>query len=42
MDNGNLVFSPKGVVFAAMMAVFWNKTVVGFWTLQELALRHKA
>jgi hypothetical protein len=21
--------------------VFWNKTVLGFWTVQELALRHK-
>ena len=25
-----------------MMAVLWNKTVLGFWAVQELALRHKA
>jgi hypothetical protein len=24
-----------------MMAVFWNKTILGFLTVQELALRHK-
>jgi hypothetical protein len=24
-------FSPKGGVFATMMALFWNKTVLGFW-----------
>ena len=35
-------FSPKGDVFATMKAVFWNKTGLGFWTVQELALRHKA
>ena len=35
-------FSPKGDVFATMKAVFWNKTVLGFWTVQEHALRHKA
>jgi hypothetical protein len=34
-------FSPKGDVFATMKAVFWNKTVLGFWTVQELALWHK-
>jgi len=38
----NWFFSPKGDVFASMKAVFWNKTVLGFWTVQELALRHKA
>ena len=35
-------FSPKGGVFATMTAVFWNKTVLDFWTVQELALKHKA
>lgn len=34
-------FSPKGGVFATMKAVFWNKTVLGFWAVQELALKHK-
>ena len=34
-------FSPKGGVFATMKAVFWNKTVLGFRPVQELALRHK-
>ena len=40
--NGQIrLFSPKGDVFATMMAVFWNKTVLGFRPVQELALRHK-
>ena len=34
-------FSPKGDVFATMKAVFWNKTILGFRPVQELALRHK-
>jgi hypothetical protein len=25
-----------------MRAEFWNKTGLGFWIVQELALRHKA
>jgi len=37
-----LFFSPKGDVFATMKAVFWHKTVLRFWTVRELALRHKA
>lgn len=37
-----MFFSPKGEVFATMKAVFWNKTGLGFWTVQELALKHKA
>ena len=39
--GGNRFFSPKGDVFATMKAVFWNKTGLGFWTVQELALKHK-
>ena len=35
-------FSPKGEVFATMKAVFRNETVLVCWTVQELALRHKA
>jgi len=34
-------FSAKRVVFATMTAEFWNKTVLGFRTVRELALRHK-
>ena len=30
-----------GEVFATMMAAFWNKTVLYFWIVQELALKHK-
>ena len=40
--NGQIrFFSPKGDVFATMMAVFWNKTVLDLRPVQELALRHK-
>ena len=38
----NRFFSPKGDVFTTMKAEFWNKTVLGFGTVQELALKHKA
>ena len=34
-------FSLKGDVFATMTAEFWDKTGLGFWTVRELALRHK-
>ena len=41
--NVNLrFFSPKGVVFSTMIAVFCKQNRTGLWTVQELALRHKA
>jgi hypothetical protein len=38
-----LVFEPEGRLFSPLvMAEFGNQTVVGFWLVQEHALRHKA
>ena len=36
-----MFFQPEGRVFATMMALFWNKTVLDFWIVQEFTLRHK-
>ena len=35
-------FSAQRAFFLPPLAVFWNKTVLGLWPVQELALRHKA
>ena len=39
-ELGITVFQRSGV-FPPVMAGSWNKTVLGFWPVRELALRHK-
>jgi len=43
LRTAKIGFSARRAGFSPlMMAESWNKTVLGFWIVQELALRHKA